>query len=121
LSFDFGIEFGWAAEIGDLYVMPAARGRGLARALVEACEGLARGQGATNLQVTLTGHGETAGLRAFYARLGFADDGRRILWRAISADPAVVSQFEFLGGAASQRRKQAKAKAPAKKPATLPS
>ena len=83
LSLDFGIEFGWTAGIGDLYVAPVARGRGLARALVEACCDLARQQGATNLQVTLTGHGEGAGLRAFYARLGFADDGRRILMRAM--------------------------------------
>ena len=88
LSLDFGIEFGWAAEIGDLYVAPAARGGGLARALVEACCELARQQGASNLHVTVTGHGETAGLKAFYARLGFAGDGRRILWRAIAADPA---------------------------------
>jgi GNAT superfamily N-acetyltransferase len=84
LSLDFGIEFGWAAEIGDLYVVSAARGRGLARALVEACGDLARQQGATNLYVTVTAHGEDAGLDRFYARLGFDCEGRRILSRAIA-------------------------------------
>ena len=76
LSLDFGIEFGWAAEIGDLYVVPQARGRGLARGLVEACRGIARQMGATTLYVTVTAHGEDQGLKRFYDRLGFCDDGR---------------------------------------------
>lgn len=37
------------------------------------------------------------------------------------SDFQVVSQFEFREGAASQRRKQANTKAPAKKPAVSPS
>ena len=83
VSLDFGIEFGWAAEIGDLYVVPAARGLGFARRLVGAASALARRRGATSLYVTVTRHGEDAGLVGFYDRLGFRDDGRRILARAL--------------------------------------
>jgi aminoglycoside 6'-N-acetyltransferase I len=83
VSLDFGIEFGWAGEIGDLYVVPAARGRGVARALVQVAARLARQQGATALSVTVTGQGEASGLKDFYARLGFRDDGRRILMRGV--------------------------------------
>lgn len=83
VSFDFGIEFGWAAEIGDLYVVPEARGLGLARRLVGAAAAFARKRGASLLYVTVTPHGEDAGLMAFYRRLGFADDGRRILARPL--------------------------------------
>lgn len=79
LSFDFGIEFGWSAEIGDLYVAREARGGGLARALVETCEGVARDKGATYLYVTVTPHGADQGLNAFYDRLGFRDERRSLL------------------------------------------
>ncbi len=85
LSLDFGIEFGWAAEIGDLYVVPGTRGRGLARGLVEACRGLARQMGATTLYVTVTAHGESSGLKRFYDRLGFSDDGRMFMGSGIGA------------------------------------
>ena len=84
LSFDFGIEFGWSAEIGDLYVAPQARGQGLARALVEACKDLARARGATSLYVTVTAHGAGAGLKSFYNRLGFRDERRTFLAMSIS-------------------------------------
>ena len=40
VSLDFGIEFGWQAEIGDLYVVPPARRQGLALRLIEAGCGL---------------------------------------------------------------------------------
>lgn len=79
LSFDFGIEFGWSAELGDLYVSPQARGQGLARALVEACKDLAQARGATCLYVTVTSHGADQGLKFFYDRLGFRDEGRTFL------------------------------------------
>jgi len=83
LSFDFGIEFGWSAEIGDLYVAPQARGQGLARALIEACKDLARDKGATYLYVTVTAHGADQGLNAFYDRLGFRDEARSLLAMSI--------------------------------------
>ncbi len=86
LSLDFGIEFGWAAEIGDLYVVPQARGQGLARELVEACRGLALRMGATTLYVTVTAHGESLGLKRFYGRLGFSDDGRMFMGTDIGPD-----------------------------------
>jgi len=32
VSMQFGIEFGWLGELGDLHVVPALRGQGIARA-----------------------------------------------------------------------------------------
>ena len=82
-SLDFGIEFGWQAEIGDLYVVPEARQKGVARSLFDACATWARSRGAGSLAVTVTMHGAGRDLDGFYRRLGFSDDGRRILTRGL--------------------------------------
>jgi GNAT superfamily N-acetyltransferase len=83
LSMNFGIEFGWQAEIGDLYVVPSARGQGLASHLVEECIAWARGKGARSLAVTVTTHGADQGLDRFYRALDFQGDGRRVLLRGL--------------------------------------
>ena len=83
VSMDFGIEFGWSAELGDLYVLPEHRGRGVARALIAEAENWLRGMGATGYQVTVTPHGADADLRRFYLALGFAAEGRELLYRTL--------------------------------------
>jgi GNAT superfamily N-acetyltransferase len=84
VSMEFGIEYGWSAELGDLYIVPEWRGRGVARALVTAAEQYLREQGAAGYQVTVTPAGEGQhGLRAFYRALGFAEEGREILFRKL--------------------------------------
>jgi GNAT superfamily N-acetyltransferase len=85
ISMEFGIEFGWSAEMGDLYIVPAWRGRGAARAMVTAAEDHLRSKGATGYQVTVTPFGEDShGLRRFYQKLGFAEEGRSILYRKLA-------------------------------------
>jgi GNAT superfamily N-acetyltransferase len=85
LSMEFGIEFGWSAEMGDLYIVPAWRGRGAARALVSVAEAHLRARGAAGYQVTVTPSGESShGLRRFYQTLGFAEEGRSILYRKLA-------------------------------------
>jgi GNAT superfamily N-acetyltransferase len=81
VSMQFGIEFGWLGEMGDLYVLPARRRQGVARALVCGVEEFLRARGATGYQITLTQHAQVHGLRAFYTKLGFAQEGREILYR----------------------------------------
>jgi aminoglycoside 6'-N-acetyltransferase I len=77
---NFGLEYGWAAELEDLYVVPERRGRGVARLLVHAAAEWARGDGCTSLLVTVTSRGEDAHhLSAVYRRLGFSDRGRKLL------------------------------------------
>jgi aminoglycoside 6'-N-acetyltransferase I len=84
VSLDFGIEYGWSAEMGDLYVDPAYRGHGVARALVAAVEAFLKCRGVRGYQVTLTAEAQARhGLEGFYRTLGFADEGRRLLWREI--------------------------------------
>jgi len=73
------IEWGRLGEIGDLYVLPEARGNGIARRLVQASIDWCRDQGCNAVEVVTTPLGEAAhGLSNFYSRLGFAATGRTI-------------------------------------------
>ncbi len=78
-SLDFGIEYGWSCEVGDLYVLPAERGKGIARALIDRCAAWSRERAATTMRVTVTRHGAEAGLARFYEGLGLIDEGRGIM------------------------------------------
>jgi GNAT superfamily N-acetyltransferase len=82
VSMDYGIEFGWSAEMGDLYVVPEWRGKGVSLALVQAVEDFLRGRSASGYQVTVTPFAEEHhALKHFYDKLGFDGEGRVILWR----------------------------------------
>jgi GNAT superfamily N-acetyltransferase len=84
VSMDFGIEFGWSAEMGDLYVLPEARGKGVSVQLVRAVEDFLLSKGATGYQVTVTPYAsEQHDLTKFYERLGFDAEGRLILYRRL--------------------------------------
>lgn len=80
ISLEFGIEFGWGAEMGDLYVLPEWRGKGLSRQIVLAIEDFLKERGASFYQVTVTPYAqEEHDLKTFYDRLGFDSEGRVIL------------------------------------------
>lgn len=82
VSSEFGLEFGWWAEMGDLYVVPEARGKGVALSLVEAVESWLRSRGISGYQVTVTPSGEAHhGLLAYYHKLGFNSEGRLLLFK----------------------------------------
>jgi GNAT superfamily N-acetyltransferase len=84
VSFDFGIEFGWSAEMGDLYILPEWRGQGVSRRLVEAAEAILKDKGAAGYQVTVTPYAsEHHDLKQFYMRLGFADEGRLLFYKTL--------------------------------------
>ena len=87
ISLEFGIEFGWSGEMGDLYVAPEWRDRGVSRLLIEAIESFLRERGASSYQVTVTPAGQAHhDLRAFYSALGFAGEGRFILRKHIAPE-----------------------------------
>jgi GNAT superfamily N-acetyltransferase len=46
VSLEFGIEYGWSAEMGDLYVVPEWRGRGLSGAIIAEIEAFLKARGA---------------------------------------------------------------------------
>lgn len=82
VSMQYGIEFGWLGEMGDLYVVPACRGQGIAQALVAAVEEFLRKRAAAGYQVTVVPHSRQAfRLTDFYRKLGFSEKGREILYR----------------------------------------
>jgi GNAT superfamily N-acetyltransferase len=86
VSLEFGIEYGWSAEMGDLYIVPEKRGHGIARRLTAAIEKFLLDRGVAGYQVTVASRSEAKEhLTAFYRRLGFQDEGRSILWRQLGA------------------------------------
>jgi GNAT superfamily N-acetyltransferase len=85
ISLEFGIEFGWGAEMGDLYVLPEWRGRGLSRRLVLAVEDFLKDRDASFYQVTVTPYAQEAhDLKGLYDKLGFESEGRLILAKKIA-------------------------------------
>jgi GNAT superfamily N-acetyltransferase len=81
-----GIEYGRSAELDDLYVLPQARGRGIAGALIEAVCSWCGEKGATVVLVTVTPQGAAEHkLLDYYQRRGFANTGRLILERALGS------------------------------------
>jgi len=84
VSLEFGVEFGWGAEMGDLYVLPDWRGKGVSRRLVQAIEDFLKDRGASFYQVTVTPYArDTHDLGKFYEGLGFGSEGRLILAKAL--------------------------------------
>lgn len=77
-------EDGLLAEIQDLYVLPEARGAGVARTLVDAALEWSAGRGCHGVEVVITPEGEAShSLSAFYDKLGFESSGRTIHTRRI--------------------------------------
>lgn len=86
VSLEFGIEFGWSAEMGDLYVLPEWRGKGASRLLVSGVEALLRARGVAGYQVTVTPFAEAHhALGQYYEKLGFASEGRLILYKRLNS------------------------------------
>src|SRR5215469_16371527 len=71
------VEWGRLGEIGDLYVLPEHRRRGLAGHLIAHAKDWCRSQGCTAIAVTITPLGEQRHrLSQFYAAFGFEQTGR---------------------------------------------
>ncbi len=77
----FGIEQGHTAEIEDLFVVPAHRGRGIATALLGEAMMWSRQQGFESLEVVVTPGDpqRRQNLISWYARLGFKETTRTLL------------------------------------------
>lgn len=74
------IEWGRLGEIGDLYVIPAARRKGIASALIEAAKSKCGDLGCSAVSAVITREGDARyGLTTFYERFGFVQSSRRIL------------------------------------------
>jgi GNAT superfamily N-acetyltransferase len=81
------VEWGRLGEIGDLYVLPESRMKGVAHALVTAAIHWCRSHGCSAVAVTITCGGEARyGLSRFYAKFGFAPTDR--LSSVLRFDPA---------------------------------
>jgi len=80
----FGLEDGPIAELADLFVVPAARRRGLAGRLIEDSAVWARERGCRRLELVVAPNGRDVGhLFDYYLARGFADDGRRLISRLL--------------------------------------
>ena len=87
---EFGLECGRIAMLEDLYVAPEYRGRGIGRELVEDSARWARTMGSRQVELVVAPNGQDVShLFAYYASLGFLDEGRRLLSRPLeNAEPA---------------------------------
>jgi GNAT superfamily N-acetyltransferase len=83
VSLEFGIEIGWNGEMGDLYVVPEWRGKGVAGALITAVEGVLKERGCAGYQVTVTPHAAGQGLAVFYEKIGFGSEGQAIYFKKL--------------------------------------
>jgi GNAT superfamily N-acetyltransferase len=71
------VEWGRLGEIGDLYVLPQYRRRGLAQRLVACAKDWCLAQGCSAVSVTIAPADDRRDrLNRFYARLGFMQTGR---------------------------------------------
>ena len=82
-SLTLGIEFGWASEIEDLFVLPAHRGKGLAKRLFQTAIDWAEKSGASEILLVVTPEAEAdQGLIAFYEKLGFRKSDRILMYKS---------------------------------------
>ena len=72
------IEWGLQAEIGDLYVLPNYRRRGIGRSLIDTALNWSRGSGCGSVEIVTTQTAESRGAVALYERVGFRPTGRSI-------------------------------------------
>ena len=78
-----GVEFGWASELEDLYILPEFRGKGLARTILQAAVNWAEENGATDVILVITPEAEAdQGLVGFYDKLGFRKSDRIVMYKS---------------------------------------
>ena len=82
-----------SGELGALFVLPAFMGRGIARAMVEHLEGIARAEGleAVNLDSTLNA-------AAFYRRCGYIGDALSIYQSPFGLELSCIPMRKVLAG-----------------------
>lgn len=79
----FILESGVVAELQDLYVIPAARRRGIGSLLIEDSASWARKRDATKLEIVVAPNGRDVNwLLSYYTSRGFVDEGRRVIARS---------------------------------------
>ena len=84
-TLSFGLEYGWLAELEDLFVLPAHRRSGIGSALIDDSAHWARSRGCRTLELVVAPNGANVDhLFNYYARQGFTSEGRQILSRDLS-------------------------------------
>ncbi|HET9143106.1 GNAT family N-acetyltransferase [Actinophytocola sp.] len=82
----FGLEHGRIAILEDLYVTPGQRRHGIGTALIDDSAHWAATLGCRHLELVVAPNGQEVGhLFTYYTRLGFLDDGRRLLSRPLES------------------------------------
>lgn len=83
-TLSFGLEYGRAAELEDLFVVPGHRRSGIGSALIDDSADWARSRGCRALELVVAPNGtDVAHLFNYYAHQGFTSEGRQILSRGL--------------------------------------
>jgi ribosomal protein S18 acetylase RimI-like enzyme len=84
-TLSFGLEYGHAAELEDLFVVPAHRRNGIGSALIDDSADWARSRACRALELVVAPNGtDVAHLFNYYAHQGFTSEGRQILSRGLA-------------------------------------
>jgi GNAT superfamily N-acetyltransferase len=79
-TLSFGLEYGYSAELEDLFVVPAHRRSGIGSALIDDSADWARSRGCRALELVIAPNGANVDhLFNYYAHQGFTSEGRQIL------------------------------------------
>jgi aminoglycoside 6'-N-acetyltransferase I len=79
----WGVEFGACAEVEDLFVLPAHRGKGLAKHLMRTVIDFCQDQGAEMVSVVVTPDGLEQNLKKFYTTLDFVESDRTVFYKSL--------------------------------------
>ena len=71
------------AEVEDLFVLPAHRGKGLAKHLMRTVIDFCQDQGAEMVSVVVTPDGLEQNLKKFYTTLDFVESDRTVFYKSL--------------------------------------
>jgi GNAT superfamily N-acetyltransferase len=84
-TLSFGLEYGWLAELEDLFVASAHRRGGVGSALIDDSADWAVSRGCRSLELVVAPNGSNVDhLLNYYAHQGFTNEGRQVLRRDLS-------------------------------------
>lgn len=81
-------------EIQDLNVIPSARRQGVATAIIQKCEDLARAQNHTQTGISVGLYADYGAAQRLYVRLGYIPDGYGVTYDRVAVTPGEIRPID---------------------------